>query len=74
MLCRIALWDCFGEKTNFDPVTRTTSRIPFFLLGGGGAGISYLLMQVVVVSERSITFTLHLPFLFPEFLDRVSFI
>ena len=41
---------------------------------GGGAGISYLLMQVVVVSERSITFTLHLPFLFLEFLDRVSFI
>ena len=72
MLCRIALWDCFGEKTNFDPVTRTTSRIPFLLVGGGG--ISYLLMQVVVVSERSITFTLHLPFLFPEFLDRVSFI
>ena len=51
MLCRIALWDCFGEKTNFDPVTRTTSRIPFFFCGGGG-GISYLLKQVVVASER----------------------
>ena len=38
VLCRITLWDCFGEKTNFDPVTRTTSRIPFFLLGGGGGG------------------------------------
>ena len=38
MLCRIALWDCFGEKTNFDPVTRTTSRIPFFLWGGEGGG------------------------------------
>ena len=36
MLCRIALWDCFGEKNNFDPVTRTTSRIPFFCGRRGG--------------------------------------
>ena len=36
VLCRIALWDCFGEKNNFDPVTRTTSRIPFFCGRRGG--------------------------------------